>query len=528
MKLFKILFGLIGGLILLLLVIATVLVILIYDNSHKINEDIIKADKPVTEVIGSLNYDALDTTNEDKLSYGFTELKMNELLYAITKTVKLDPIEINGFGATYNSDGSVSVYAPAKYSFFTTALVATLDIEDTNTDITLVIKELKLGSLSTSWFGNLIDKAIDEKKVENEINKQTNLDVTVKFKDGALRITIKDETFFNLIKNKINDENSLFTTLIDVVLENKDLFEIDFDSDKKGFVINLTKLATDYNENYSMEKAFIEKYGVTVNEKVIDKVQELTKKATINQTEGDAVINFLIRGYDNISSSEQEIINNLDLSELEFASQASKENHQGYFVRDEFELTSADIDDKVHAAVTPEHGVFDPNLGFTVLVTNNELNSVLDKQPFQGKTFAVYNENNEINYIMISKAYLYILDNELRLSVMLNLNGKEITITVTLKTLGPGINYKINASLESIKMGDVVLSGDRAMSVMNYLSTNIEDDGFIGVDTANNVISVDLSDFFNNSDQVANIQSLYHFNNKIELVDGGMLVSYYL
>ena len=146
-RLIKFIFGLIGSILLFIIITVVAVAILLYDSTNNMNQDIIDADKPATEVIQDATFDALETTvSENKLSFGFTEYSMNELLYGLTKDVveKIDVLKIKGIYTKYNDDGTFTLHAPLKLYSFKSKLSAKINVIDTDDSITLELSNVKL------------------------------------------------------------------------------------------------------------------------------------------------------------------------------------------------------------------------------------------------------------------------------------------------------------------------------------------------------------------------------------------------
>ena len=82
-KLIKFIIGLVLFLVFTAIIIISVLGIILYDNSHKGE----KTNITTSDVISNINYDALETSNDNKLSYTLDVLTLNDSrLYLSTRS----------------------------------------------------------------------------------------------------------------------------------------------------------------------------------------------------------------------------------------------------------------------------------------------------------------------------------------------------------------------------------------------------------------------------------------------------------
>ena len=503
-KLFKILFGLIGTILLLIIVAVVVVVILLYDTTNNMNQDIIDADKSSTEVIQDATYDALETTKDDNstLSFGFTEYSMNELLYSLTKGLseQIQVLEIKGVYSEYNEDGSFTLNAPLELYSFKSRLSAKIKVKDTNESISLTLSDLKLGKISSSNFiiKKIIDEALDPQIIEDAINDNSDIDVDVTYDDGKLSLSIMNNDFFSLIQDNFADDGELggmVSTLVDVAKNNPDLYDVSFDSNIKGFKINLSYLESEVDSDYSFEV----RCNMDKDENsVVANVETLLKASTITEDQLNAVINYLVRGYDALESNEQVIIDAVDLSSIGI-SNSDKKTHKGIVERDDGDLSEY-IENNM-----PTLSISNPEA--EIKISNKQLNALVDDEAFIGTTTAFTNTNLDVNYITIGNVYIKtsvgtINDTDtteygkLDAFVIIDLNGKEIQAHLALHTVTAGSNYKLTTYLDSINMGNITLTSDQAFSIFSDLNDMLGIEGFMTLNTVDRSILLDFTEYF--------------------------------
>ena len=89
-KIIKFIIGLVLSIILLLIIALIIISFLLFDNSNKGT----KTDDTIEDSISYLNYNALETAKDDKLSYTFDVITLNSLLGSISNSINLDPVKI--------------------------------------------------------------------------------------------------------------------------------------------------------------------------------------------------------------------------------------------------------------------------------------------------------------------------------------------------------------------------------------------------------------------------------------------------
>lgn len=505
-KLIKFIFGLFFFLLFIVIVIAIVIGILLFDNSHK-GEKIEATD---SEVVSSLTFNALETAKPDsKLSYTFDVITLNSLLGAISNSIKLDPLKINNIYTTYdnledddNYNDTITLYIPLNIYFYDTCLIATINVTaNDDSTFTLAITQAKIGKVDSNFFliKTALDKAFNPEIVENELNK-LGYNVDCDYIDGVFLLTLSANDIIDLVIKNAGD-NILYKTTLELIKQNPDLYSVNFSGKSKGFEINLNTLSSEINNSKSFE------YNSNPEEKAITKAEKLLTDGIIDQKQVPYVVDYLVRGYDNIEEEAQNVVKKINFSSINIL---VPENYKGIVSRKDTNILG------VIASSTATISPLSPTVN--VNLDDDNINAIIDDEKIIGKTFA-FQKDNLINYITIGNIYITTNDHEIVLSVLADLNGKEIKMDVTLKADQIGTNYAITTTLTDVKIGSLEFDNDLQLALLNYLNDNVKSD-VIKINPQAKTVTFDFNSYFNDSSLVALNAIKDHITKQIEVFDG--------
>ncbi|MBP5357202.1 MAG: hypothetical protein J6Y68_03535, partial [Clostridia bacterium] len=104
----KIIFSIIGGLLLLTLIAVIVIGINIYDETDNSSPEIVSSEKVIGEVLSEYMTEALsDSAASHKVSFTMSEEETNYLLNAIRKEISIPLVNLRAMYAVYNEDSTV-------------------------------------------------------------------------------------------------------------------------------------------------------------------------------------------------------------------------------------------------------------------------------------------------------------------------------------------------------------------------------------------------------------------------------------
>ncbi len=509
-KLIKFIFGLVMFVVFVALILLVIVGFLLYDNKH--NGE--KVDATTKDVVSSLNYNALETAKSDsELSYTFDVLTLNSLLGSIANTIELNPLQISNIYTTFDNlddtddtNDTITLYVPLKVFFYETCLIATMNVVENDDSFTLVISQAKVGRVDSNFFliKSALDKTFDPAVVETQLKKQ-DIDVDCDYKDGNFSITMETSEIFDFLENNVGD-NDLYKTLIDVAKDNPNLYDVKFSGEAKGFVINLSTLSSTIPSSKSFESLSDPETNA------IAKAEKLLEKGIIDSKQTPYVVDYLVRGYANLDDDSKAIVSKINMEEIGIN---SVKLHPGIVTREDVDLVS------VIASSLVSFNPLTPGTA-NVDLTDDNINAIIDDQKIIGKTFS-FQKDNSINYITIGSIYVTATNHQLVLTVIVDLNGKEVKMDVTLDASSIGTGYVINTTLTKVEIGSISLDDDQQKTLLQYLEDNVESD-LLKINASTKQVTLDFDTYFNDSSLTVLSLAGDHLTKQIEVLDGKIQV----
>ncbi len=505
-KLIKFIFGLVFFVIFIAIILVVVVSILLFDNSH--NGE--KVEATTEEVVSNLNYNALETAKSDStLSYTFDVLTLNSLLGSISNSIQLDPLKINNMYATFDNledtdetNDTITLYVPLKVYFYETCLIATANVTDNDESFTLTISQAKVGKVDSNFFliKTAMEKAFNPDVVEEQLAKQ-GFTVECAYNDGNFSLTMQNDDVLDFLIDNIGD-NALYKTLIDIIKENPSLYNIDFSGEKKGFVINLNTLSSTIDSSKSFEAIS------NPETNAIAKAETLLEKGIIDSKQTPYVVDYLIRGYANVEEETQNIVKKINMTSIGIT---YVESHPGIVVRNDVDMVNI-----IASSITSLSSLIPGNAN--VDFTDDNVNAIIDDQKILGKTFT-FQKDNSINYITIGNIYITTSYHQILLTTLVDLNGKEVKMDITLDASTVGNDFSLTTTLKKVEIGSVSFNDSEQKTLLEFLEKNAESD-FLQIDPSTKTIIFDFSTYFEN-DSLAILKTLEdHISKEIEVLDG--------
>ena len=507
-KLIKFIIGIISAIILIAIILTIIIGILVFDNSNRGE----KTSNTTNDSISELNYNALETTKDNKLSYTVDVITLNSLLGSLSNSINLNPVEITNMYTTYNNlddedleNDTITLYIPMKFFLYETCLISTMNIIEDDSSFTLRISDADLGKVNSNFFlvKGILDKSFNPQSVENELRKQ-EIETKCEFKDGVFSINIEKNELLNTII-KYLDDNILYKTIIDVIKENPDLYNISFSGKEKGFVINLAQLSSTISNDKSFEK------NSNPNE-IIKKAEKLLENKIIDKTQTPYVVDYLVRGYYNLDSESKEIISKIDMSSIGIN---NVKTYNGIIKRNDVNLVNVIAQSLIG---------FSPltNQSVNVDLSDDDINAIIDDQEIIGKTFS-FIKDNKINYITIGSIYITSSYHKLLLTLIIDLNGKEIKMDFTLDASNIENGYVIKGTLTKAEIGSISLNNNEQIMLLEYLEQNINSN-LLKIDSKAKTLSLDFDSYFNDSSLILSTIAKNHLTKQIEVLDNKVQV----
>lgn len=502
-KIFKIIFALLGFLLLLVIIVAVTLGIMLFDNNHnKAKNNISTAD-----AVEVLNYNALETAKTDeKLSYLFDEATLNALLEGISNEINLSPLQIKNIYVTYDnlddedtSNDSFTLYVPIQIYFYESCLISTLNVKQDGDNFILEVSKAQIGKINSDFFlvKSILNSALDAKNIQKELAKN-GYNVVCEYKNDKFYLTISIDEILTIIEKNISN-NPLFNTLLSLMKRNKDTYSSTFEGKEKGFILYLDKLSSAIDNSFELSSD-------PMNNSIL-KAESLLTSKIISKKEASYVADYLIRGYSNIEDEAKDIIKDLDLTSIGIS---NNKLYTGVVDRKDTNIISL--------IQTSTAGINILSPGVSVNIDDQNINAIIDDREIIGKTFT-FIKDNSINYISIGSIYITSFYHKIILSTVVDFNGKEIKIDITLEANDLGSNHSITTVLSSVEAGDVSLNDDEQKNLLEFLDQNLESD-LLKINKETKEITFDFSTYFNDASLVEYNLIRSYLKNTVEVLDG--------
>ncbi|MCR4661832.1 MAG: hypothetical protein K5765_07565 [Clostridia bacterium] len=466
--------------IILVLVLATALALffLVRDTSPIMTEDATKDTRSTEQIVKSLMGSALlETEDAAEIDATFSEADLNAILAGIVRSNKVKGLE--GLAINFIDDNSLSFKASFKFSIFQALINADIgfsESEDGKT-LTFTFKSIKAGKIPMSdtiikWVGQLakLDQTIANISVGG-----TKLNAKLEY--SPLRVSVAKETILNLVLNQATSEsNNVATSLLSWAVSDNDLGKLSFGKNGVGIKINLTELAYSQVRDGDM--------STSINVDQIDtKLETLLNNGAIDCSQIDVSANFIIKGYDKLSSSEKDAISEIDYSSIGIN---NKQNYEGVLPSEEhtfmqYALGSLDVDMDNPAIIMTSGSAY-------MKVKESDINTIILTKSLVGTTVTFYNLKNDGTYdvsiITLEAFNMDIKDNETTLSFVISINGYKTIMKI--KCAGePQTGTSLTLNITNMHVGSKVASNDlvkafltkvnEAVSGDNWLSCNVEE-----------------------------------------------------
>ena len=240
---------------------------------------------------------------------------------------------------------------------------------------------------------------------------------------------------------------------------------------------------------------------------LILKAEKLLNVEIIEKDEVPYVVDFLVRGYSNIEGEAQKVVKKINFSSIGIT---NPELYEGIVSRKDTNILS------IIASSTSTLNPLSPTVN--VNLDDANVNAIIDDEAIIGKTFT-FRKDNSINYITIGNIYITTSLHQIVLSTVIDLNGKEIKMDITLKADNIGTGYSIPTTLEKVQIGNVSLNNEEQISLLKYLNENVKSD-MLKIDPTTKSVTFDFNTYFNDTSLVALEAARDHITKQIEVLDG--------
>lgn len=469
-------------------------------------------------VMNDFVLNCLDNTKTDKkISLAITEKQFNSAAYSAIKDTDIAKFVPQIYGEFNKGMYNFVVQVKAKLGPLEpgTKLIIKTKIEETERAdmdgakcFVFKFRDIligKLGGLENIGI-NIIKNIIPESQLEDMLAQY--ISVKVSYKEKAF--IYKKDDIAKDVDNLLSSAGGDFP-LSDFF---KTLFERDMvhaDTNINGaikFDVDLTDMTqnSEYVESYDLKLNDESKYGGFTLDFINSKVKEIVNANDKCVDKADTIFNFLFKGFDNITGTEQNEIKGLNLSTM--GAGFDYETHKG------FEFSGETINqiaaNQIEELKTKELSYFTaPSFDFLSL-SESQINDYLKTTGFVGWHYlinGIQNDSFKSSYICVDNLYSNIYDNHTEFVAGLNINGLETSMIISTeldvdksKADFSTKDFKIAYNIKSLKFGNIELNKGFSDIVFSILASSLSNGMFVSQNADKTyTLTVDFSNAIRNS-----------------------------
>ncbi|MBR4237510.1 hypothetical protein IKQ02_03660 [bacterium] len=482
-KFFKILFGIIGGILLLAIITVTIIIIKISDDRDVNNPNVVEDNKPLSRVIDNKLYEGTeDSVSSNEANIVFDEEELEYLLYPILKSIDISSPRIAFTGVNVDViNGEYKIEVSAQFlGMFKTVATANLDFGFENQIFSIKLNELKAGSMSFTSIGKLVIKSINQEEVKKSL-KEANILCDIDFDNFIISFTVNNMK--EMISSGVDKTNAaLFKCLIDTFLTNDELLTLVLGNDNLiGAYIHLGNA----KHNPSLHNDLLYNYDyVPINQNV----KKLLDNNVIDYDKVSPLYNFLVRGYKSIEDETKAIIDPLDLSIIGITNNS---DYEGIINRSDVTL-----DGYIKGLFKNKSIMETSNILLSGLaIPDDTLNGIFQSLPFVGFSIAYANDDNEIGSIVIEQLIINCLNEKLKIDMVVSVNGLRIVAEVNFTCRDESSNgLRLDGTIEKLYIGSYELTDEQKTLLLEYLSGVIKELDWITINKDEKTMVLDFTD----------------------------------
>ena len=468
---------------------------LIIDNTSLTNEKYENQELDINVPINNLLAKSLeDTSTTASVNFSLNPLDLDYVLYSLVDSIdtQIEPLKINGSKVEL-IDGIYYLKVNLNFQNINSIVDLELDFEEKDNVFTIYIKDLKLGKLGVN--NKLVHYFIDKIDISTLITTLENNDIYCSINLQDFSISISQQNLFNMIRSRtLNDPNShLINLMLDVIKNHHELYNFETENELK-LNVNLSNLKFNTSNSQYIPIDF---------SSIETSTETLLKNKIINYSQANDIFNFLINGYDDSSEELIDKINSIDLSSINIT---DKTNYTGLIDKDSLSL-------KEYISGTN----IDYTLGNTSIkldISEDNLNSVIQNNDLKGSSYTVchsQDENikysNQMSYVVIEDIKMNMLNNEIKLDLIINIHGYRSGIYADFST-PTHQGLVIEGTLTNLQIGEIELNDYQKTEIIQYLNTMIED-SWISLSNSDNTIKLDFTDLIIENEVIKTFTSLF-------------------
>lgn len=470
--------------LLVIIIVALVLFFMVRDTTTVMSEQAIKDTRSSETIVKSLMGGAIEKSNTTKqIDATFSEEDLNAILAGVVRNKPIQGLE--GLAIKFTSENALTFNAQFHYSIFKTVLKADVEFAEVKSEektyLQFTIKSIKAGKIGLAdW---IIKTVGGWMKLEESIKnlKIGGVALNLKLEYSPLRVSIQKSDLTNLLLSKIADESSpLVAELLSWTVSDDNLGKLSFGSGGVGLKINLEDLA--YSSSRDGEVTTF-----TNIPEVTGKLNTLLNNKVIDESKLDASANFIVKGYARLSDSEKSIVNTVDYSSVGIS---NKESYDGYLPTTNNSFAQFAMQGITSEMLDPNNLLHDGQIALKV--NEAQIESLVLTKNFIGTTiafFAIGEDNKYTTSIIVVDGFdMNITDGRTTISIIISINGYKTIVKVN-ATGNDQEGTKVQLVVDNIYAGAKQASESLTKALLNALSEQVEDDGWLSCDSENKTIT---------------------------------------
>jgi|GEM_PF-6397841 len=485
-KLLKFIFILIGVVVVLVIVAVVGVCIAVRDGTDNTPADIAENNIAIEQIISREAVTALDDAeNKNVISLLLDEHTLNEIAYAAVKNLDIPFVKAAGAYVGIDEQGALGVEIPLRIAgVVPTCIKATVKITYEDNVLKVTVERADIGNFSltnglvralilTSPIKQSVTQALDQAGILGEVDFDT-----LSFTASADQLTATVENLTS------SDPNTLLYSIVcDFALSSPNVLTFCFgDNGLYGVTLNVERLSYDQTADGQTD------YPLDVNEA---KESALAFAGNgLNQTNASALFRYYLSGYKTLTDDQKSQVEKLGLGD----------NGQG--VRDVSAITMAEVLARQSGGVTATV----LNRAVTVSVTQSDMNTVFAGLDIIGAGSAFYDDNT-LAFIALESIDVNIDDQNMQITVVLNVNGKRICGFIDADCPDTD-KLSLDAKIKTVRLGKEVMSDRRVKLFLTYLGGVLAEEQWISADAERSVIIIDMEALFTSITEYAELFNL--------------------
>lgn len=487
-KLFKIIGSIIGILILVVIITIVIICIKIYDPINETPQYVIDENPQTEVVINEVLYKSLSKVDENKkVNLLLDEKDLTRLAYSLLKKLDFQGIKI--LSAYVDIDNKeILLTVPFTYLGVNSRLTCSIFITEEDGTFSITINKLNIGSLdlSSKLVRMIVKRIFQEESTKTSLNEKGfyfNIDIE------KIKVVVTKDDIIKMLINFVEEpDQSLYVSLLDILLGNDELVHFSFgENDLVGLSINLNEL------QYDVSRDGVLPYNFDY-EAIIQKINLLLDKQILDLTYESLLFSYLIKGYDLVikdGNLKEKDINYLKTINLTSIGITNNEEYKGIITSNNKPMsdyfTTMEID--------PTTLIIDPRI--EIQLNENVFNQIFKNLGVVGIGMAM-SQKDEANYhtayFVVDQFYVQIIDNQITFNIVINISGCRITLKAVLYGEESSL-ASINTTLTKISIGNHEIASSSQTYILNYLSKVLSHETWIKVEVATSTITLDFSSY---------------------------------